>query len=492
MRNIFKNIILSIILVGATSCSGFLEELPDGTISVDEIRNMDDLEQILVSVYSPLKVICAGGTVLYPEIQTDYVYSVIGYTNTAGSIYTWNFNPESSEVSSVWNNCWNGISRANFLLENAYRANPNESEQERYNEILGETHFIRTLLYSEMIKTYSDPYGRNLGGSSADPNKQLGLPIFNETGIVTQRRASMYDYYQNMFNDLAIAEANITRTGTDDVYVTKGAVRALRARLYLYMEDWENAEKEASFLIDSCDYRLMDAKAGDSSEYAHMWEYDEGDEIIFKISYSRTDLGGAMGSLFWMQAAGKFTPDYVPATWVLKLYEEDDARYNVFFSEEQTAYQHELKWPLLKKYPGNPDLWTSSVTNYTNMPKVFRLSEMYLIRAESRLEQGNESGASDDLNTLRKARIASPDPIENVRKTLENERVRELYMEGHRLYDLKRWGVGFERTPQESTVYPGNDEKISSDDVFFTWPIPASELNVPNSEVVGNPSNYAQ
>lgn len=494
MKKIINYIILGVVLTGMTACNGFLDEFPDSGIAEEEaIRNMTDLEKTLIGVYSPLKGMFSGGVVLYPDIQSDFVYSVIGYSNTAGSVYMWNFNAQSSEIASVWNGCWNGIARANFLIENAVNANPStHADSVRYREILGEAHFIRALIYSEMVKFYADPYGRKLGGEKTDPKTQLGLPVYNKTGVAVQVRASMYDYYQNMLRDLNVAETNITRTGSDAIYVTKGAVHALKARLYLYMEEWENAVREATFVIDSCDYRLLDARSGVNSPYADMWQHDRGEEIILKISFAKDDLGGALGNLFWKNINLKFNPDYIPAQWVLRLYDSKDGRLGIFFSKETTAYPHKLEWPLLKKYPGNPALWTGPTSNYVNMPKVFRLSEMYLIRAEAYLEAGNEIEAIADLKALREKRISSPAAITDARQILRDERVRELYMEGHRLYDLKRWGLGFERTPQESTVFPGNDEKVEKTDIFFTWPIPSSELDVPGSLVVGNPSNYAQ
>lgn len=153
MKKIIKNIILGLTVTGAAGCSGFLDEFPDSGIAQEQgIRNMSDLEKTLVGVYSPLKGIYTGGAVLYPDIQTDLVYSVIGYTNTAGNAYLWNLNAQSGEVSSVWSECWGGISRANFLLENAFRADPQTpADSLRYRNIIGETHFMRALYYGEIL-----------------------------------------------------------------------------------------------------------------------------------------------------------------------------------------------------------------------------------------------------------------------------------------------------------------------------------------------------
>lgn len=84
---------------------------------------------------------------------------------------------------------------------------------------------------------------------------------------------------------------------------------------------------------------------------------------------------------------------------------------------------------------------------------------------------------------------------ENFIEEIANERVRELYMEGHRLQDLKRWGKlyrggeGFTRTPQKSSLSEGSSISIKADDVRLVWPIPQHELEAPGSEVVKNESN---
>ncbi len=78
---------------------------------------------------------------------------------------------------------------------------------------------------------------------------------------------------------------------------------------------------------------------------------------------------------------------------------------------------------------------------------------------------------------------------QNWLEIIEEERVRELYMEGFRLQDLKRWHKGFERKPQEQSLTNGSSLKIEADDVRFVWPIPKHELESPGSQIQPNESN---
>jgi hypothetical protein len=156
-------------------------------------------------------------------------------------------------------------------------------------------------------------------------------------------------------------------------------------------------------------------------------------------------------------------------------------------------------WPLLVKYYGNGEFINSYQLYHVSMPKPFRLAEQYLIRAEAycRKEQPNFSAASADLTTLRESRFSSGAgamsvSAANFMQNIAEERVRELYMEGHRLHDMKRWGKlynegkGFERTPQSNSLAEGSSLKFASDHYMFVWPIPRHEVEAPGSQVKQN------
>ena len=96
--------------------------------------------------------------------------------------------------------------------------------------------------------------------------------------------------------------------------------------------------------------------------------------------------------------------------------------------------------------------------------------------------------ANDILNDLRGARIpswvdqsyGSNDIISEIR----DERVRELYAEGFRFLDLRRYGEGFERsTGQNSSLLymAGSDYaellSVAPSNFHWVWPIPTDEIN---------------
>ena len=126
---------------------------------------------------------------------------------------------------------------------------------------------------------------------------------------------------------------------------------------------------------------------------------------------------------------------------------------------------------------------------------MFRLSEQYLIRAEAYAQKKTPdyAKASKDIAELRKARYSSNASAslnaDNAMDIIEEERVKELYMEGFRLQDLKRWHKGFERTPQEQSLSNGSSLKVEADNPLFVWPIPQHELESPDANIQPNESN---
>ena len=100
--------------------------------------------------------------------------------------------------------------------------------------------------------------------------------------------------------------------------------------------------------------------------------------------------------------------------------------------------------------------------------------------------------ATTDLTTLSQSRLAGSVTVSSGDaglETISNERVKELYMEGFRLNDLKRWHKGFERTPNNYSQVEGYDMEVSADDPLFVWPIPQHEIEAPGSDIEGNDSN---
>ena len=194
-------------------------------------------------------------------------------------------------------------------------------------------------------------------------------------------------------------------------------------------------------------------------------------------------------------ATGRFTPDFIPSSWVFNGYDAADFRKAIYF-EPKAVTVSGLSFNnivLVNKFPGNPALFTGATTNYQHAPKVFRIAEMYLIAAEASAESAGTANALTALNALRVARgltalsgISGSALIAAVR----DERTKELAFEGFRLDDLKRWNLGFTRSGAQdvNTINVGanyNTLTIPASDPKFIWGLPANDVTI-NKNLVQN------
>jgi hypothetical protein len=225
----------------------------------------------------------------------------------------------------------------------------------------------------------------------------------------------------------------------------------------------------------------------DAATFADGWTNDNLNEAIWQVAMTGPDDIGNSFSYFIYNTSGvegEDNPQYVPEDWALNLYARDDIRFQSWFDARDIKTPVVGNLTLLVKYPGNPLLY-SAVTNYVNMPKVFRISEMYLIAAEAAMGREEEVVASKYINDLKTARIPSWKNVDytgdDLVLELRQERVRELFGEGHRLNDIKRWHIGFSRSAGQdpALMQPGENYvslKREADDPMFVWPIPTGEL----------------
>ena len=505
-KNIYM--FLMLVLLCTTSC---LDKFPENSVLEDRaITTVDEADQAVVGIYSSFlsSALYSGYLTLLPDVQCDLVYAVNNYSNKFGDIWRWTFLDTNSEIESVYGSLYSLIGNCNFMLDNAVKLMPtlvDDAEVDRLEDLCGEAYFARALAYSELIKLFCEDYK-----SDDDAKAKLGVVVrtsyYKSQPIV---RSSLYDSYQQVLSDLDKAAKYLALDEDYDPaydgylynyssYFNEYTVYALRARVALYMRKYEDAVKYSSKIIDSKMYTLSSVNSEISSGvsyYDYMWQSDLSTEVIWKVGFTATNRGGALGSIFFNYDYSSYKPDYVPAQWVLNLYSQNDGRYNAFFRTATTGYTHALTWPLVWKYWGNQDLYAEANLLNTSMPKVFRLSEQYLIRAEAycNLATPDYSKAGRDISTLRAARYTSGSSAtinaDNAMDVIEEERVKELFMEGFRLQDLKRWGKGFERKPQDQSLSNGSSLKISADNAMFVWPIPQHELESPGAYIEPNASN---
>ena len=279
-------------------------------------------------------------------------------------------------------------------------------------------------------------------------------------------------------------------------------ITALRARMAAYREQYTLADSYAATLLGN--YPIAN-----QTQYTGMYDDTDNTEVIFKLERADGDTFdgqgtsgmGWAGSLFaFIDPTAEGGPFMEISRSVYNILDgTSDIRLsrNVNISESTIDAGYATNSNFLNddvllvfKYPG------SNNQPLMNDLKVFRSSEMLLIRAEAAAQANDFTGAAGFIKQLRDARLGSAQTAptyttqEDAFGGILDERRLELLFEGHRWVDLKRLGAKGNRTidrdAKECSTLAGCT--LADNDYRFTLPIPLVEITG-NKGIQQNP-NY--
>lgn len=461
-----------------TACDDFLVKYPHDALPIENaFETEEDIEVALIGVYSGFKSSAYYGRnfVVVPDLMTDQVMSVLGFSNEYESVYHWDYNASDEYVTNAWLLMYQVISRSNTVIENADNVGGDSTNLSHMN---GQAYAARALAHFDLLRLFGAKY------TPINGDVDLGVPYKLTFSQGDVGREVMDVVYENIIADLNLSIQLMSENLSTQVeYLSIAAAKALLARVYLYKKDYQLAVDYSSDIIDNYDYKLS---SGD--DFKKMWRYDEGDEIIWKIGLTTNDAAGnTPGSSYYNDAQGNPNPDYTPTSNFLSIFTSNDIRQETYFVTEATKYDNNTRiMTMVNKYPTNPAFTGIANANGANMPKPLRFAEMYLIRAEAYAMLTEDSKAWDDIVTLRETRIdnyngGNLSMPNNIMAEVKLERKRELAFEGHLWFDYKRWNDGFERQGRGSSgnnLYSNDvdDLIISSNNFRWLWPIPQDEV----------------
>jgi hypothetical protein len=374
----------------------------------------------------------------------------------------------STSTIDLWSRAYDLIARAN----NVINALPGFSEpgvtQDQLANLKGECLFLRALGYFDLVRFYAQQY------SSGTDNP--GVPIVLVTEIGEPARNTVGEVYAQILADLSEAEGILSadnQHGATDPkgWATNNAVKALLARVYLYMENWQAAANYATEIINSGEYLLYDTTTYTTWDNGGAWGTDAASEIIFEVYGAEGNSSHGNWDVISYIMSPNGYGDIGASHDVYDLYEDNDVRKQLFTSVPE--YPGAL-WSL--KYPGK-----NGNLREDNIP-VLRLGEMYLIRAEALLNGATINGvqAVDDYNAIREPvglDAATSVDLNNI----YDERRRELCFEGHQLFDLARTKRSLTRTDYDGSV----NKDVPFPDFKWAMPIIQEELDA-NKNVIQN------
>lgn len=490
---IFFYAILAFALAGCD-----MNKQPYSTISPENaLTTMEDAAKLRNFIYADFRGKMSGEWVYSADVQCDFFNAGVDFGNNGGDLYRWDFSANLGNALTVWQGSYNSIQNDNYRLKalNDYIAvrRQGETSEGRLTEAdstticlyKGESFFSRAYFYYQLATFFCEDYDASTAGSA------YGVPVvleYNPTSDDSQYpgRTTLAQTFEQINSDLDSAEYFINVEGAvGSNYITKDVVSAMRARVYLYMDMYEDAIRYAEPLIEK--YPLVDS----DSTYRKMWLNDTGEETIMQIFGSISELpsSSSYGYVSYNDAQAKYTPMYVPTQTVIDLYEPNDIRLKEGFLNVTVNLStgNFSGIYLLNKFPGNPTFYQGTQNNYVNSPKPFRIAEQYLILAEAYALSGNDGAGSEILNRLQANRNPNHAEVsytgQQLIQEIRDERVRELIGEGFRLSDLRRYNNGMVRGEAQNTeaIYmPGDSrtdamEKAAGDN-RFVWPIPTEEL----------------
>ncbi len=460
-----------------TACGDdFLDLTPPDAISdVEAFETLDDFYAGLNGVYATIRQGSYWGKnmMMNFDVAVSDVYALEGFTNQWGTQYGWQISSTTGEGSNLWLVAYRVATRSSNLINN-FPSLDEGTERER-NQILGEAKALRAMAHFDLVRVFANPY------RLSNPTNDLGVVIVTREDLEEKPRNTIEEVYTFVLEQLHEARDLITEN-RHRRFMGIDAVNALLARVYHEMGDWQNAITYATEVID-------EVPLSSGQEYANIWQQDGdgagNDEIIMIMAVHPTEFGNDLnlGSNFVggnppLPPNYQWRIDYVPADDLIAMYDKDnDIRYSSFFMEDIPVAAVPGGVTAFRKYPhDNPNFTQRGM----NQMKVFRASEMYLIRAEAYAESGQEGPANDDLGALRAARIDGYSHTNlsgnDLLNAIYNERRKEMVLEGNRWFDLRRRGVGFQRTPQNGTG-PFDNLVIEADNHRWVWPIPQGEMD---------------
>ncbi|MBS0424999.1 MAG: RagB/SusD family nutrient uptake outer membrane protein [Proteobacteria bacterium] len=448
-----KPVVIAMFCLMATSCKKFIDISPPADqITTTTVFSDDETATAAINgLYSSMMVqnfsFCNSGMTLYPALSSDELINTVPDANL--NAFTANQIPSSNYIveQSLWKKAYSHIYQVNSIVEGLNKSTGVSVSVKK--QLSGEAKFARAFSYFYLVNIFGE------------------VPLITATDYKinsTISRTSIDKVYQQIVSDLQEAtqllDASYPSAGK--LRPNKWAASTLLARVYLYQKKWDLAEQLASDVISSGMYSLTalsDVFVADS------------DEAIWQLLPILTYLNTADGFGF-IPYSSSVQPSYIATNWLLNAFEANDLRKTNWLNSN-TVNGNVFYYPYKYKVRSG-----SSVSEY-NM--VFRLAELYLIRAEARAEQNNLSGAISDIDTIR-TRAGLPNTMAGTQTELldavQKERQVEFFAEwGHRWFDLKRTQhidavLGFEKTGWSSSA--------------ALYPIPISELKL-NLQLTQNP-----
>ncbi len=372
----------------------------------------------------------ASDDVVCAQITTDPLYLSFSLNHT----------PTQQNASYFWYISYKIISDANTVIEAGSKiSNPSAAQQ----QLIGECYFLRAFCHFNLSRFFSIPYTIN-------PDAPGIILRTSTTDPAVKARSSVKDVYAQIISD-ATKAASLMNASRGNTYATKEAAEALLSRASLYEGDYQNTIKYSNAVINSGKFTESTAAA-----YPTLFaNAPANSETIFCIAFTALDDYGKFGSVasqYYSNGNSGWGEEYASQP-LRDLYAQHTGDVRTSYIDDDVdstgAQQYKNGIPIyyITKFSfqgGSPTL---------SSPVMFRLSEMYLNRAEAEANLGQTSSALADVDMIRNNRGLSgalyngnlPANTSLLSVVLQERRM-ELAFEADRTYAVYRNKMNMDRT----------------------------------------------
>ncbi len=493
-KKIYLILICSLFLL--SNCTEDILETSSSTKISSETFWLTESDVILAlnGVYNALSSL--EENYIYHDVMSDNAYNNYPWEGFKAIADGTHDDSQPWAIEVTWDVCFKGIGRANVVLDNYEKVEGLSTDFK--NSVRGEALFLRAYFYFRL----TDHYG--------------GVPLFLESPKLEHGetpRSTKKDVVAQVITDLDEAASLLPPKQGSVGKATKGAAKALKARVLLFNERWQEAADAAREVL-GMGYTLFPG-------YRDLFrvQNENNSEVIFDVQFKAPEQGnyfelylgsfnnGGWSSVVPLQelvdaypmADGKSITEsdlYDPEN----PYENRDPRLRqTIFVPGVTAngqdHEGEYGGYAFKKYTEYDEYGYVAPTPYPSKTGqnaiILRYGGMLLTYAEAKNEaSGPDQSVYDAINELRARPSVNMPPLpkglskEEMREAIRLERRLELALEGTRYSDLKRWKIA--EDVLNGLLDPGGS-RVFDPKKHYLWPIPRKEFDIEDTPLDQNP-----
>lgn len=429
MKKIF-NIKFLLLLLGLTmqfSCQNYLELIPPGGLVREEFwKTKEDVEAVLMGGYQSFANM-DNALFTYGEARGDMVAADYNL-GSERQLMESNIYPDNWLTN--WENFYKVINYCNDVIKNAPEVKKIDNTFTDYQlkALMAEAYFLRSLSYFYLVRIFKD------------------VPL-----VLTPSENDNVDFYPTQTNGeevlrVIMQDLEANRMYATDGYksmeeikgrATKSAYDALMADIALWNFDYETCIQACDRVIANQELALVPGTIWFSLFYP-----GNSLEGIFEFQFD--DKNSQKNHTYGI--TNRYAHNYIPSQRALELFANEYGGDKNRGEDESIAKLSEDNY-LIWKYVGrNPDSKSerTGITQNSANWIVYRLADVYLMKAEALSQLSRFAEAASVLNLIRERagapKLAIANSVTAYEDAIMNERALELAYEGKRWFDLLRMG----------------------------------------------------